>query len=128
MMNARLLFNVSAVAEALVGFALLIVPADVIRLLLGGGLSQTGTAVARLLGVGLLSLGISAWETESRKIRRPPRVGICTYNLGAAALLLTLGTLGTSSGILLWPAVALHGSIGAAMVWVMMIPVGDGVR
>jgi len=125
-MSARFLFNVSAAIEVLLGIALLIVPAYVVGLLLGDGLNQAGTSVARVLGIGLLSLGISAWETAHQETHQAPRAGICTYNLGVAALLSVLGTLGESDGILLWPAVGLHGVIGATMLSVMLAPSRKG--
>ena len=121
-MTTKLLFNVSAIAEALVGIALLFAPAYVIGLLLGDGLSLTGAAVARVLGIGLFSLGISAWETARQKTHHAPRVGICIYNAGIAALLSILGTLGGMNGILLWPAAVLHALIGAIMLWVILAP------
>jgi len=74
----------------------------------------------------LFALGISVWETKGKEAHRSPRVGICTYNLGAAVLLGILGTLGTSSGVLLWPTVGLHGLIGVAMLWVMLAPAWQG--
>ena len=119
-MTARLLFNVSAIGELVAGIALLVAPVYVIGLLLGDGLSQTGVGVARVLGIGLFSLGIAAWETGRQETHHAPRVGICTYNLGVAALLSILGTLGQSNGLLLWPAVGLHGLIGATTFWVIV--------
>lgn len=118
-MNTRLPFKASAIAEVLTGLALLVAPRFVIGLLLGDGLGSTGVAVARVLGIGLFCLGISAWETARQEIHLAPRVGICAYNLGAAVLLSLLGALGKSDGILLWPAVGLHGLIGATMLWAM---------
>jgi len=58
-MNTGLVFKTSAIAEILTGFALLVAPLFVIGLLLGDGLSPTGVAVARVLGIGLLSVGIA---------------------------------------------------------------------
>ena len=121
-MTAKLLFNVSAIVEVLAGIAFFFAPAYVIGLLLGDGLSLTGAAVSRVLGIGLFSLGISAWETEPQKTYHAPRVGICIYNVGVATLLSILGTLGGMNGILLWPAAGLHGLIGAAMLWVILAP------
>lgn len=119
-MTTRILFNASAIGEILAGIALLVAPAFVIGLLLGDGLSQTGAGASRVLGIGLFSLGIAAWETGRQEPPHAPRVGICSYNLGVAALLAILGTLGQSDGVLLWPAVGLHGLIGATMFWVMV--------
>ena len=121
-MTTRLLFNVSAAVEAQTGIAMLIAPAHVIGLLLGDGLSQTGTAVTRVLGIGLLSLGVSAWENARQQVKPAARIGICIYNIGAAALLGMCGTIGEMSGVMLWPAVGLHGLIGATMLWVILGP------
>ncbi len=119
-MTTRLLFNGSAIGEILAGIALLVAPAYVVGLLLGDGLAQTGADVSRMLGIGLFSLGIAAWETGRQDTHTAPRVGICTYNLGVAGLLAILGTVGKSNGVLLWPAVGLHGLIGATMLWVIV--------
>ena len=119
-MNARFLFNTSAIAEILTGLALLVIPALVIRLLLGDGLGQTGEVVSRVLGIGLFSLGISAWETVGQRVHLASRAGIFIYNIGLAILLLILGVPGVIDGILLWPVAVLHGLIGAAMLWVIL--------
>ncbi len=119
-MTARLLFNASAIGELVAGIALLVAPAYAIGLLLGDGLSQTGGGVARVLGIGLFSLGMAAWETGRQEDPYASRVGICTYNLGVAALLSMLGALGQSNGVLLWPAVGLHGLIGVTTLWVIV--------
>jgi len=121
-MTIRLLFNVPAVLEALTGIAMLFAPAFVIGLLLGNGLSQSGTAVARVLGIGLLSLGVSAWENAPQQVKPATRIGICIYNIGAAVSLGMCGTIGEMSGVMLWPAVGLHGLIGATMLWVILGP------
>lgn len=121
-MTTKLLFNVSAIVEVLVGIAFLFVPVYAIGLLLGDELSQTGVAASRVLGIGLFSLGISAWETAHQKTYHAPRVGICIYNVGIAILLSILGTQGGMNGILLWPATILHALIGAVMLWVILAP------
>lgn len=115
-MNSRLLFKTSAIVEILTGLALLVVPSLVIELLLGEGLGQTGVAVARVLGVGLLSVGVAAWEAPQQAIRLAPRAGICIYNVGVGTLLTIFGVLGEFDGMLLWSAAVLHGLIGAAML------------
>ena len=118
-MTTRLPFNASAVVEVLTGIALLIAPAFVIGLLLGNGLNQPGTVVARVLGIGLLSLGISAWENAGQK-KPAAKIGICTYNIGVAILLAVCGTIGETSGVLLWPTVGLYGLMGGMMLWVIL--------
>ena len=121
-MNTRFLFNASAIAEILTGLALLVVPLFVIGLLLGDGLAPTGVAVARVLGIALLSVGVAGWESQGQDIRLAPRAGLCAYNVGAAIVFVILGTSGGMNGILLWPAAILHALIGAMMLWVILTP------
>ncbi len=118
-MNARLLFKASAIVEVLTGLALLTAPQFVIGLLLGEGMSPIGIAVARVLGIGLLSVGVAAWETHGQDSRLAPRAGLCIYNIGIAVLLATLGTTGGMHAPLLWPVAGLHGLIGVVMLWVI---------
>ncbi len=121
-MNGRLLFKASAVVEVLTGFALLVAPTMVVDILLGEGVSPIGVAVARVLGVGLLSVGIAGWESLGQDIRLAPRAGLCIYNVGVAIVLAILGAYGGMSGMLLWPASVLHALIGAMMLWLIMEP------
>ncbi len=128
-MNTRLLFKASAIAEVLTGLALLVAPSLVVGLLLGEGVSPIGVAVARILGIGLLSVGVAGWESRGQDIRLAPRAGLCTYNVGAAIVFMILGTYGGMNGILLWPVAVLHALIGAMMLWVILqIQVGDQQR
>ena len=119
-MNTRLLFQVSAIAEVLTGLAFLVAPESVIGLLLGAGVNPIGVAVARVLGIGLVSVGVAAWESQGQDIRLAPRAGLCIYNVGIAALLVILGTAGGMNGPLLWPVAGLHASIGAMMLRVIL--------
>lgn len=121
-MNTRLLFNVSAIVEVLIGLALLVAPTFFVGLLLGDGLGPTGVGVTRVLGIGLLSVGIAGWQSQGQGIRLAPRAGLCFYNVGAAIVLVILGTTGGMNGILLWPAAVLHAMIGAMMLRVILVP------
>jgi hypothetical protein len=118
-MNERLLFKASAIVEVLTGLALLVAPQFVIGLLLGDGLGAIGIAVARVLGIGLLSVGVAAWESPQQHCRLAPRAGLCIYNIGIAVLLVIFGTTGGMHAPLLWPVASLHGLIGAVMLWVI---------
>ena len=120
-MNIRILFQASATVEVLTGLAFLIAPTWVIGLLLGEGVSPIGVAVARVLGVGLLSVGVAAWESQGQEIRLAPRAGLCLYNVGVAALLLMFGTAGGMHGPLLWPVAGLHAVIGAMMLSALVV-------
>ncbi len=126
-MNTGLLFRASAIAEVLTGLALLAAPLFVVGLLLGDGVSPGGIAVAIswLLGMALLSVGVAGWESQGQDTRLAPRAGLCIYNLGAAMVLVIIGTTGGMEGILLWPAVILHALIGAMMLWVIISPSGN---
>lgn len=119
-MNARMLFNVSAGIEVLAGVGMLVAPAIAAGLLPGEGLNESGLAVTRLLGIGLISLGISTWELAGAPARNTTRIGLCTYNLGAAAFLSVIGLSGVAVGALLWPVVVLHAVIGAAMLFILL--------
>ena len=94
----------------------------IIGLLLGDGLSSSGVAVARMLGVGLLSVGAAAWEAPKQAVRFAPRTGICIYNIGATLVLAIFGSMSATVGIFLWPVVIVHGLLGATMLWVMLTP------
>ena len=99
----------AAVAEVLTGVALLIVPSLVSRLLLGEDLTGMGSPVARVAGFALIGLGIACWPG-------PPIAGMLVYGAGVAILLAWIGLKGEASGVLLWPAVALHAILTVLML------------
>jgi hypothetical protein len=92
----------AAVGEASTGLALLIVPGLVGRLLLGEELTGIAIPVARVAGIALVGLGIACWPGT-------PRAGMLTYSAGVTLYLAYLGFAVGLGGILLWPAVILHG-------------------
>lgn len=92
---------VAAIAEAATGVALLIVPSLVGQLLLGEELTGQVLPIARVAGIALIGLGIACWPG-------PPVMGMLVYGAGVAIFLGWLGLWGETSGLLLWPAVALH--------------------
>ena len=91
----------AAVGEAATGLALLVVPSLVGQLLLGEELAGVAIPVARVAGIALIGLGIACWPG-------PPLVGMLTYSTGVALYLAYLGFAAGLTGVLLWPAVALH--------------------
>jgi len=91
----------AAVSEAATGLALLIVPSLVGQWLLGAELTGVAATVARVAGIALIALGIACWPGT-------PRAGMLTYSAAVALYLAYLGVTGGASGVLLWPAVALH--------------------
>jgi len=91
----------AAVSEAATGVALLLVPSLVGQLLLGIELTGIAVSVARVAGIALIALGVACWPGT-------PLVGMLTYSAAVTLYLAYLGFAG-ESGILLWPAVVLHG-------------------
>jgi hypothetical protein len=104
------LLTLTAVLESATGLALIAVPSVVVRLLLGGELSGAGIPLGRVAGLGLLSLGVACWpRREATGSTVAPLRAMLTYNSLATLYLLLLGIRGEWVGLLLWPAVALHG-------------------
>ena len=98
-MNWVLIF--AAVAEAVTGLALLVVPSLVGQLLLGEELTGIAIPVARVAGIALIALGVACWPG-------PPVAGMWTYSAAVTLYLAYLGFAGGVTGNLLWPAVILH--------------------
>ena len=92
---------IAAVGEAATGLALLIVPSVVGQLLFREELTGSGVLFGRIAGIALMGLGVACWPG-------PPRVGMLFYSVVVALYLVFLGVSGGSTGVLLWPAVALH--------------------
>lgn len=100
------LLTLAAAIEVATGLALIVAPSFVGRLLLSVELIGVSIPVARVAGIGLLSLGLACWPA-----RESPRRALCamlTYDLLVTLYLLYLGIRGEWVGPLLWPAVVLH--------------------
>lgn len=97
----------SAAIEAATGVALIAAPDLVARVLLGAGLSDSGVAVARVAGFGLLALAIACWPGSDDATPQATRA-LFVYNLLAGLYLGYLRVAGGFAGLLLWPACALH--------------------
>ena len=111
------LLTLAAVLEAATGLALLIAPSFVARLLLGDSVSGAGAAVGRVAGCALLSLGIACWPSRDAASRPTAALtAMLTYNSLVTCYLMLLGFGGQSVGVLLWPAVAIHGSLTLLLV------------
>jgi len=104
----RIIFNTSAIIEIIIGVGLIIFPGSIIDFLLGDGLTIVGISVARIAGVALISLGVSALEILNQPIKQSTRIGLLIYNFGAAILFLILATVYMMDGVLIWPTIGLH--------------------
>jgi hypothetical protein len=92
---------VAAIAEAVTGLALMVMPSLLGRLLLGEELAGVAIPVARVAGIALIALGIACWPG-------PPLVGMLVYSAAVGLYLACLGFVVGFAGIFLWPAVAVH--------------------
>ena len=99
----------AAISEVATGVALLIVPSLVGQLLLGAELTGIAIPVARVAGIALIALGVACWPGT-------PLVGMLTYSAVVTLYLAYVGLTGSSTGILLWPAVVLHVILTALLI------------
>lgn len=111
------LLTVTAIIEAATGLGLIVVPALVVRLLLGVEISGASITLGRVAGMALLALGVACWLAHYDEQSRAATglVGaMLLYNLGTMVILGAAGACSQLVGILLWPAVVLHGALA---VW-----------
>ena len=101
--------SVTAAIEAGAGLGLIALPDAVVKLLLGADIAGAAIPLGRVAGVALLALGLAAWLSRGQAASAVTS-GMLLYNCGVAAVLAMAG----ASGVLLWPAVALH---AAMAVW-----------
>jgi hypothetical protein len=108
------LLAITGLLEVGTGLALLIVPADVGRLLFGTGLIGAAIPVARVLGIALIALGVASGLGT-------PLCGMLIYNLLATVYFTHLAIGGEWAGPLMWPAVGLHAvlTILLGRTWLM---------
>jgi hypothetical protein len=109
--------TVTAIVEAIAGFALLAAPSLTASLLLGAPLdSSAAVSLARVGGAAILALSIVCW-LASRDAQSPAARGLVAamlfYNFAVAAVLVFAGVSDGLHGALLWPAVAFHLAMGA---------------
>jgi hypothetical protein len=99
-----------ALLEAVTGLALMIAPSVVARLLMGADVSGAGAEVGRVAGIALVSLGLACWPGRDPVKRSGPAVrAMLTYNVLITSCLVFLGIGSQLTGVLLWPAVTVHG-------------------
>ena len=104
-MTTRVLLATASTLEAVTGLALIIAP-SIAGFLLGTDISGAALVIARMVGVGLLALGVACWPRVEGTI---PRLRVMLiYNLLATAGLGYLRFSGQSVGRLLPPALAIH--------------------
>lgn len=122
-MSLRLLLTLSGGLEILAGSAALIIPAPVVSLLFGGPGDPISSVVARLFGAGVFALGLAC--LKARDDARSPAglavsLGITSYNVLAAVVLLWAAAGLGLGGLLLWGAGIAHAALGLLFVSALM--------
>jgi hypothetical protein len=114
--SRKLLLLITAFVEAATGLCLLFLPAVLFAILLG---LEPATADAiffgRIAGAALLAIGIASWMARNASTPAQSRflTGMLVYNVAASILLAFAGAVLRMTGVLLWPAVALHAILAA---------------
>jgi hypothetical protein len=93
----------AALSEAATGAGLVIVPALLLRLLLGVELSGASIVIARMTGIALIALGTACWSGRMNPFR-----GMLIYNAGTTAYLASVVVQRDWVGPLLLPVIVLH--------------------
>src|SRR3954451_7280580 len=128
-MVARTLLIVTASAEIGVGLTLLVSPPLVAGLLLGVSLdAPAASAVGRIAGAALLSLGVACWLARDDGPSRAPRelvTAMLLYNSVAVAVLAHAGAGMKLVGVLMRPAIAVHAVLA---VWCIASLRSDPVK
>jgi hypothetical protein len=105
-MTSKTLLASAALIEAATGVVLIIYPALVVQLLLGGDISGPGLALGRVGGFGLLSLSLACWPRTEPIL--PALDGMLTYNALVTLYFAYLWLGRELVSKLLLPVVALH--------------------
>jgi hypothetical protein len=103
------LITVAAAIEIAAGLVFIASPPLVARLALNADLNPAGDALGRVLGFGLLGLGLACWPGAAPLSGKSAAVrGLLAYNVLAALFFMYLGVQAALVGLLLWPIAALH--------------------
>lgn len=108
---------VTAMLEAPLGVSLVLLPAFPLAILIGLDPAAVETLfVGRVAGAALIAIGIASWMARadpSTAAQFGLLTGLLVYDATAALLLVYAATVLKMSGVLLWPAVALHAVLAA---------------
>ena len=122
-MSLRLLLTLSGGLEALAGVLALISPTMIAALLLGSALDSIGAVLTRLFGAGVFALGLACLKARD-DVGSPAglaaSIGMASYNVLAAVVLLWAAAGLGLGGLLLWAAGIGHAALGALFVSALM--------
>ena len=108
----KTLLALAALSEAATGLVLLVYPSIVVSLLFGSEITGAGIVMSRLAGISLIAFGIACWPDN---MAYRALYGMLTFSTLAMLCLAYVGLIGVV-GILLWPAVAVHGGLSILLV------------
>ena len=118
-MSLRLLLTLSGGIELLTGLLILISPARVVSLLLGGALDSIATALAQLFGAAVFAIGVICLKARD-DVGSPAGLavssGITCYNLLAAMVIIWAAAGLGLGGLILWTAGIGHVVLGGLFV------------
>jgi len=115
-MLERSVVKTAAWLEIIAGSAFLAAPDLPCRLLFAAAPEGIATVLARFAGVGLLALGIACLPWAAARLLHRAALGLFFFNSVVAILFAWVGLATTLRGVLLWPVVALHTVIAAALL------------
>ncbi|WGR69523.1 MULTISPECIES: hypothetical protein [unclassified Bradyrhizobium] len=99
----------AALEAAVTGLVLFVWPPLFAWLVFGAEFSNAGDALGGLTAIVLLALVLATWPSTAKTPNQLSSVRtLLIYNLLAAIYLVYVGLGGKLTGILLWPATALH--------------------
>ena len=105
------------------GLLLIVSPSLFSWLVWGAQLSEVGQVLGRLGGIVLLALGAACWSSPVMANYTTSAVrALLAYHLLVAVYLFYVGASSSLVGVLLWPAVLLHVTLGMLVVWVWLAP------
>jgi hypothetical protein len=117
-MRRNRFLTVTAVVETGAGVALLTLPSAVVELLCGMTTTSPETlTLGRILGAALVAVGIACWvgrNDPGYAVKVGLMAAALLYNVAVALLLSYGGVTLNLTGVLLWPAVAVHTALA---VW-----------
>lgn len=103
---------IAAAAEAAAtGLILFVRPALFAWLVFNGEFFDAGEGLARLTAIALFGMALATWPTAAKDDPGSTARALLVYNVLATIYLVYVGIGGQLTGILLWPVVALHGTL-----------------
>jgi len=118
-MSLRLLLTISGGLEVLVGVLTLISPTTAVTMLLGVPVDSVASVLTRLFGAGVFALGLACLKARD-DVRSAAglavSLGITSYNVLAAVVIIWAAAGLGLGGLLLWGAGISHAMLGALFV------------